>query len=563
MTASFFLKVMRYSFIPWLGGFIAFLGGCLLYTALMSTLLTGLSFWAYVIPAVAIVVGIALIVGHLLAAYRTQTRIHTTPRSFKNTTTTINKRSIFKPQATPNTPSKPTIDKLIDQIQTTPIWGTTDYALYLCQKLKIPNPTSLNIKLCDQPEFNTYHEVTLSPSLSFTLLNTGWHWMTFLPKTKQAINNPGAGDCFFYALSLGFAMDIVTHQNQTLLQQWCQQDPKAAAILTLEQLQVLIDSPTEADALWQKLQLSLRRVLANNLKQDMQHSIANQKLIDNFLIRDYIEFIRNPDDCNEGNYFIDINYQLSDEERAYQSKANKLALLHLAAPPTIPDIELHLSTITNNGQQYNCLILYNQTYYYFDQQQQQLTQLAPTPQDIRLDRFFNGYQLFKTDLNPLDSESQTALTSLLTQPYAVICYQDMLFLAERHDIRQPYVCHPLVMQTRADEAFNEKLMRTEHFKRNIGLLKNAFNDLAVNTGRPAQKEEQEILSSIQECIFKTLPQSGALDASGEKEKKLIAAITGCNCAIDDTQAIKQLFIDRFFPKPTTPQSAQNSTEPRP
>jgi len=179
----------------------------------------------------------------------------------------------------------------ITKIKSTGTWGTELHVHYLSKlfnvkyalvdtfnkSIKSVGPASeLNLRVLSAQAQNDIKAVQL-------INQNNVHWLTLVgdgplagkEDSRQYFNNPGGGDCLFYAFSFGLAQymckDIsMAHdlQNSELFQRWCQYDPEMKHEICVTNFYKLgvSEDPLRDDSLrpaWAFFQRSLRHLVAN------------------------------------------------------------------------------------------------------------------------------------------------------------------------------------------------------------------------------------------------------------------------------------------------------------
>jgi hypothetical protein len=157
----------------------------------------------------------------------------------------------------------------------------------------------------------------------------GRHWTTMFGKepvvgetdTRNYINNPGGGDCLFYAFSLGLArllckdvQDASALEKSALFQTWRTLDPRMAKTSAAKALYQLGKENNPLNHMiicknWSFFQRSLRDLVAKSMCEQLTHEGASA-------LNAYQQIQANPKNQSKGNELVII--KLFDENPLYR-----------------------------------------------------------------------------------------------------------------------------------------------------------------------------------------------------------------------------------------------------
>ena len=227
--------------------------------------------------------------------------------------------------------------KCINQIKSDGSWGTELHVDYLARLFAIPYRV---VGVSGHVHINNFGNVSsFSAGKSdgiqsgytncIQLINHGGkHWTTMFgiepvvgeTETRNYINNPGGGDCLFYAFALGLArliceevQDISTLEESALFQTWGRLDSKMRKVGVAEDLYQL---GTEANPFndnvcvskWMPLQQSLRHLVTKYMCEQLIHEGA-------LALEAYQNIHANQESKNENNKLIT---ELFDKSSLYR-----------------------------------------------------------------------------------------------------------------------------------------------------------------------------------------------------------------------------------------------------
>jgi len=191
----------------------------------------------------------------------------------------------------------------INQIKTAGSWGTELHVDYLARLFFIPyrvvgvsgNARVDDFGMVSHLDVGKSDGIQSGYTNGIQLINHGGgHWTTMFGKepvlgeleTRKYMNNPGKGDCLFYAFALGLARliceeirDVHALEESGLFQAWRTLDPRMTQAGAAEALYQLgtEDNPLNHHVIclnWRLLQHSLRDLVAQSMCKQLTHEGA-------------------------------------------------------------------------------------------------------------------------------------------------------------------------------------------------------------------------------------------------------------------------------------------------
>jgi len=189
--------------------------------------------------------------------------------------------SNFKHVHLPQNPSDNSpIIAVLNEVMDKGYWGAELHAFYLGEVFGVP------LKGMNYSKNEAYsrplYELSSSHYEAITLINKQrGHWTTKMGQEEW--DNPGGGDCLFYAISLGLVRLIQQEgSNSFLLKKWQELDPELGLQAQMLEIFVTEKNPKqnkEACVLWERLQMSLRKIVAKHMvtrvMQEAETAISN------------------------------------------------------------------------------------------------------------------------------------------------------------------------------------------------------------------------------------------------------------------------------------------------